>query len=201
MEQSFSRETPQARVEWHLACLEARRRGEREPLAPWQQSPDTSSPLSSNHLTLPPRPLSRHTTEVATKPRTPAHDAPESTHHDSQHLLAEKRLALEYLLIRGGVPRDILHSEERVSQILEAYASFVKRGGERSRLALLHKHEIGRHFLVRGGAHNAIELADAVLPLLAATSAKEVSARERHLHRVIDNRAATINLPPRSAST
>lgn len=201
MEQTFTRDTPQARVEWHLACIEARRRGDKEPLAPWQQPPHTTSRQNFEQLALPSEyretPATR-TSRVA--PSTPPLRAnPNSTAPTHPELSAQKKLAIEYLLLRGGVPRELVATEDRVSQVYEAYLSFVTQGGERCVATRLNKYEIGRHFVVGTATQQAIDVADALLPLLAATSKVEVAARERYLHRFVDTLANKVNLSRRPA--
>lgn len=199
MEQIFSRETPQARVEWHLACLDARRRGDKEPPAPWEQKPHTPSQQNGEALVFPPRHGMEFDTKPPRIPRVTSNNQTTLTPHAPTvpELSAEKKLSLEYLLLRGGVPREIVAAEGRATQVYEAYRSFVQQGGERSVVARLNKYEIGRHFLVGSGAQRAIDVADAMLPLLAANSANEVAARERSLLRFVDDLAARANFPRR----
>jgi hypothetical protein len=193
MQTMFTRETPQARVEWHLACIEARRRGDREPTPPWEKQTDTLSQERFNELSLPARPLVQTTSQSLKSAPSRLRQTAESDPEPSTLHTKEKELAIEYLLLRAGVPRDTIKKEGRVAQIFEAYTTFVSRRGESDRSALLHKYEIGRHFLTHGGVHEAIALSEAILPLLAATSATEVSSRERYLHRAIDTLAAPRN--------
>lgn len=44
MDAHISQETPQARVEWHLACIEARRNGTPPPKAPWESVEEKKEP-------------------------------------------------------------------------------------------------------------------------------------------------------------
>lgn len=228
-------DTPAARVEWHLACFEARRLGNPLPPAPWEtieRREEKSSSIESEPLTgltLPSRPKRSATRRTpAEGPRedsrekqrersktiklptraTNHHEETASAKHDipspatvpaprikiqpvSVPLFNEKIEIVSSLLLRAGIPHKTVLQDGRARAVLDNFTLYLQCPTAQ----MLHKYDLGRQFIARGGVREANQAADIVLPLLLSQTPRELTARLSQTEHDIAERILPLNVP------
>lgn len=250
-----SQDTPASRVEWHLACLEARGLGLPLPPPPWETQ-ETSAlknprPPSSTLKTLAvplPRSLPVGSHQGAKERRAPKDSPTQNKRHGalktgpedvlsrkplahpelkpssqkpveskqsnplssatlpprpahSPHaldprtiqvsLLNEKKVIIASLLLRAGVPAEIIQRDNRDLAVLEHFTSYLRAPMAQT----LHKYDLGRQFITRGDVTVANKAADIVIPVLRADTKRELSIRTTEAELELQTKILPLNIP------
>jgi hypothetical protein len=101
-------------------------------------------------------------------------------------LVKEKEVLVESLMLRAGVPKHIIHNEDRVRSVMSAFYTYQRQGEETSKTALAQKFEIARPFL-SSGMSNFVKLAETVIPVLAAESVKDLTNARLTAEEFVDS--------------
>lgn len=230
-----SSDSPAARVEWHLACFEAKRLGNPLPPAPWETGEGREGKSASieseprTGLTLPSRPKRSATRRTpAEGPREDSREKQKerietiklptraSNHHEetaparhdmpspapvpaprikiqpvSVPLFNEKLEIVSSLLLRAGIPHKIALQDGRARAVLDNLTLYLQCPTAQ----MLHKYDLGRQFIARGGVREANQAADIVLPLLLSQTARELTARISKTEYDIAEQILPLNVP------
>lgn len=97
-------------------------------------------------------------------------------------LVTEKREAVAALLLRAGVPKEVLRTENRSQAVIDHAISYIQEPTAR----ILHKYNLGRQFVTNGMVSLANKAADSVLPLLLAETTHALQAHTREAEHFIE---------------
>lgn len=222
MDAQHSKDTPEARVQWNLACFEARRNGQPLPPAPWESpeqpnklNDDSKSAHPFNGVRLPkapqvskqrPLPMERRsrpeveTPKPPTTPPTPKYMRETSSPSLRQQpevaipMAREKEGLIEALLLRAGIPQATLRLESRTLAVMDNYLLLARSGNQIRHSALLHKYNIGRQFILNGDMTVVMNMAEVVVDILAATSHRGLNAATRVAEKMAENDAYPRNI-------
>lgn len=106
-------------------------------------------------------------------------------------LASEKREAVAALLLRAGVPKKILMTENRSQAVIDHVISYLKEPTAQT----LHKYNLGRQFVIHGGIGHINKTADVILPLLLATTPPELATHIREAEQWIQSKVLPLNMP------
>jgi hypothetical protein len=106
-------------------------------------------------------------------------------------LASEKREAVASLLLRAGVPKKILMTENRSQAVIDHVISYLKEPAAQT----LHKYNLGRQFVIHGGIGHINKTADAILPLLLAATPPELATHIKEAEQWIQSKVLPLNVP------
>jgi hypothetical protein len=111
-------------------------------------------------------------------------------------LLREKSEIVASLLLRAGVPANLISRDNRVVAVLDNAIAYTQRPQGQT----LHKYDIGRQFIIRGGVREANRAAEIVLPLLLAENSGDLAIRATEAEHQIETEVLSNNVPGPTAT-
>jgi len=106
-------------------------------------------------------------------------------------LIREKHEIVSSLLLRAGVPKEAIALDNRAQVVIDGFLSYLREASCQP----LHKYNIGRQFIIRGGVREANLAAEILLPVLGSTKIRELNARAAQAEERVQAELLPINIP------